>query len=158
MIIIAKIVGQNLMSKKSAIYKILKDNYLLQEKIKKQEILIEQLNRQLPILGHFTYETTNKQNLLYIYGIPIDIVSKILLNAKEEGKYIKVADLLDKINNAGDRKKLEKIIDQLQYTYFSSGEWIDNRCSVCNYGVQPWNNTEFCPRCGAIMSKRGVNK
>lgn len=30
---------------------------------------------------------------------------------KEEGKYIKIADLLDKINNAGDRKKLEKIID-----------------------------------------------
>lgn len=143
---------------KNTVYKILKDNYLLQKKIKKQEILIEQLNKQLSVLGHFTYKTANNQNLLYIYGIPIDIVSKILLNAKEEGEYIKITDLLNKINNADDRRKLEKIIAQLPYTYFSSGEWIDNRCSVCNYGVQPWNNTEFCPRCGAIMKHRGVNK
>ena len=143
---------------KNTVYKILKDNYLLQKKIKKQEILIEQLNKQLSVLGHFTYETGNNQNLLYIYGIPIDIVSKILLNAKEEGEYIKVADLLNKINNTDDKKKMEKIIAQLEYTYFPSGEWIDNRCSVCNYGVQPWNNTEFCPRCGAAMRYRGVNK
>ena len=157
MIIIAKIVEQNLMNK-NTVYKILKDNYLLQKKIKKQEILIEQLNKQLSVLGHFTYETENNQNLLYIYGIPIDIASKILLNTKEEGKYIKVADLLNKINDTRDKKKLEKIIAQLEYTYFSSGEWIDNRCSVCNYGVQPWNNTEFCPRCGARMNQRGVDE
>lgn len=157
MIIIAKIVEQNLMSK-NAIYKILKDNYLLQKKIKKQEILIEQLNMQLSVLGHFTYDPENNQNLLYIYGIPIDIASKILLNAKEKGKYIKVADLLNKINNTDDKKELEKIIVQLEYTYFPSGEWIDDRCSVCNYGVQPWNNTEFCPRCGAKMNQRGVDK
>lgn len=143
---------------KNAIYKILKDNYLLQKKIKKQEILIKQLNMQLSVLGHFTYDTENNQNLLYIYGIPIDIASKILLNMKEEGKYIKVADLLNKINNTSDKKKLEKIIAQLEYSYFLSGEWIDNRCSVCNYGVQPWNNTEFCPRCGAKMNQRGIDK
>lgn len=142
---------------KNAIYKILKDKYLLQKKIKKQEILIEQLNMQLSVLGHFTYDPENNQNLLYIYGIPIDIASKILLNTKEEGKYIKVADLLNKINNTGDKKKLEKIIAQLEYSYFPSGEWIDDRCSVCNYGVQPWNNTEFCPRCGAIMNRKDIN-
>ena len=157
MTIIVKIVGQNLMSK-NVIYKILKDNYSLQKKIKKQELLIEQLNMQLSVLEHFTYDTENNQNLLYIYGIPIDIASKILLNAKKEGEYIKVTDLLNKINDTRDKKKLEKIIAQLEYTYFPSGEWIDDRCSVCNYGVQPWNNTEFCPRCGARMNQRGVDE
>lgn len=40
-----------------------------------------------------------------------------------------------------------------------SGEWIGERvghgpgytCSLCDYGVQPWNNTNFCPNCGAKM-------
>lgn len=31
------------------------------------------------------------------------------------------------------------------------GRWVDDRCTNCGYGVQPWNNTEFCPRCGADM-------
>ena len=25
------------------------------------------------------------------------------------------------------------------------------RCSLCNYGVKAWNNTLYCPRCGAKM-------
>lgn len=40
-----------------------------------------------------------------------------------------------------------------------SGEWVGGqvghspgyRCSICGYGVYPWNNTNFCPRCGARM-------
>lgn len=31
------------------------------------------------------------------------------------------------------------------------GKWINDRCSVCGYGVMPWNNTPYCPRCGADM-------
>lgn len=39
------------------------------------------------------------------------------------------------------------------------GKWIGERvghgpgytCSICGYGVQPWNNTNFCPHCGAKM-------
>ena len=39
------------------------------------------------------------------------------------------------------------------------GEWIGGRighypgyeCSLCHYGVQPWNTTNFCPNCGAKM-------
>ena len=31
------------------------------------------------------------------------------------------------------------------------GKWIDDKCSECGYGVQPWNNTPFCPNCGADM-------
>ena len=41
------------------------------------------------------------------------------------------------------------------------GEWIGTRighypgyeCSLCHYGVQPWNTTNFCPNCGADMRK-----
>ena len=40
------------------------------------------------------------------------------------------------------------------------GEWIDDsptswKCSCCGYGVNRWNNTPFCPNCGASM-KGGV--
>jgi hypothetical protein len=43
------------------------------------------------------------------------------------------------------------------------GEWIGARighypgyeCSLCHYGVQPWNITRYCPSCGARM--KGVD-
>lgn len=36
------------------------------------------------------------------------------------------------------------------------GEWIDLnitewQCSECNYRVERWNNTPYCPKCGAKM-------
>lgn len=36
------------------------------------------------------------------------------------------------------------------------GEWIDLnitewQCSECNYRVERWNNTPYCPECGAKM-------
>lgn len=36
------------------------------------------------------------------------------------------------------------------------GEWIDRgvggwECSRCHYIVERWNNTNFCPNCGADM-------
>ena len=31
------------------------------------------------------------------------------------------------------------------------GKWINDRCSVCGYGVMPWNNTPYCHNCGADM-------
>lgn len=35
------------------------------------------------------------------------------------------------------------------------GKWINDCCSICGYGVEPWNNTPYCPNCGADME---VNK
>lgn len=31
------------------------------------------------------------------------------------------------------------------------GVWINDCCSICGYGVEPWNNTPYCPNCGADM-------
>lgn len=35
------------------------------------------------------------------------------------------------------------------------GKWevgmIGWMCSACGYSVMPWNNTPYCPRCGARM-------
>ena len=31
------------------------------------------------------------------------------------------------------------------------GKWIDDKCSACGYRVEPWNNTPYCPSCGAYM-------
>lgn len=33
------------------------------------------------------------------------------------------------------------------------GKWIHNNCSICNYNVNPWNNTPYCPNCGAKMEE-----
>jgi hypothetical protein len=35
------------------------------------------------------------------------------------------------------------------------GKWIHNNCSICNYNVNPWNNTPYCPNCGAKMNGGG---
>ena len=48
------------------------------------------------------------------------------------------------------------IIDKAQTVESSQGEWLDNdttswECSCCGYGVNRWNNTPFCPNCGANM-------
>ena len=32
-------------------------------------------------------------------------------------------------------------------------QWKDDTCTNCGYGVQPWNNTGYCPSCGARMDK-----
>jgi len=34
-----------------------------------------------------------------------------------------------------------------------TGKWINDQCSNCGYGVNPWNNTPYCPNCGAKMEK-----
>lgn len=34
------------------------------------------------------------------------------------------------------------------------GHWVDDHCSECGYGVLPWNNTPFCPHCGAYMGDK----
>ena len=31
------------------------------------------------------------------------------------------------------------------------GVWINDCCSICGYGIEPWNNTPYCPNCGADM-------
>ena len=33
------------------------------------------------------------------------------------------------------------------------GTWIDDNCSICGYGVNPWNKTPYCPNCGAKMTE-----
>ena len=31
------------------------------------------------------------------------------------------------------------------------GQWENHKCSACGYGVMPWNDTPYCPNCGAKM-------
>lgn len=52
-----------------------------------------------------------------------------------------------KIYNHSCNKHIE-LIKQLPSAQ-RNGKWIDDTCTECGYGVQPWNNTPFCPRCGS---------
>lgn len=52
------------------------------------------------------------------------------------------------------RAELKRVLDEIR----PKGEWIDDsptswKCSCCRYGVSRWNNTPFCPNCGACMKK-----
>ena len=54
--------------------------------------------------------------------------------------------------------EFERLVD-IEVIEPKRGKWIGTRighypgyeCSLCHYGVQPWNNTNFCPNCGARM-------
>ena len=44
-----------------------------------------------------------------------------------------------------------RIINEQPTIQPKRGKWINDRCSVCGYGVMPWNNTPYCHNCGADM-------
>lgn len=52
------------------------------------------------------------------------------------------------------KAELKQVITELR----PQGEWIDEgvngwKCNKCGYGVERYNNTNFCPNCGARMRK-----
>ena len=51
----------------------------------------------------------------------------------------------------GELKCVIEVLNRLPSAGPKRGKWINDRCSVCGYGVMPWNNTPYCPRCGADM-------
>jgi rubrerythrin len=73
----------------------------------------------------------------------------------KESDVLKIAFQLPLVVNSAfaDAVKALQSADRLQ------GEWIGARighypgyeCSLCHYGVQPWNTTRYCPNCGARM-------
>ena len=51
-----------------------------------------------------------------------------------------------------------KDIPNIEVKPVEYGEWIDSdsvewECSRCHYEVERWNNTLYCPSCGAKMFK-----
>lgn len=67
----------------------------------------------------------------------------------------------------GEKKRVDEITNCIAEVVNAptiepkQGEWIGGRvghspgytCSICGYGVQPWNNTNYCPNCGACMKR-----
>ena len=78
--------------------------------------------------------------------------------------YAELYDIFD--DNKAIQEELHKVYDKLNdipAVEPKKGKWIGARirhypgyeCSLCHYGVQPWNNTNYCPNCGARM--KGVD-
>ena len=63
----------------------------------------------------------------------------------EDEDMCKVLDLLDQAPT----------IDPVKHGYWKEADSGSSfwRCSECNYGVSAWNNTRYCPNCGAKMDK-----
>ncbi len=49
--------------------------------------------------------------------------------------------------------QLPPVNPQLKTGHWIPGEKAQIECDQCGYGVMPWNNTEYCPNCGARMIK-----
>ena len=67
-------------------------------------------------------------------------------------------------STAGKIMDIAEIVDRVAKTEYargradaqSHGKWIPEgsgfwKCNNCGYGVEPYNNTPFCPNCGANM-------
>ena len=50
-------------------------------------------------------------------------------------------------------KYIKQKIDDQKTIEQKKGKWINDQCSNCGYGVNPWNNTPYCPNCGAKMEE-----
>jgi len=77
-------------------------------------------------------------------AIDADELKEIICTMQAIGGNYNIIDVIDNIKILESRPK---------------GEWIGNTstgwgCSCCGYGVSPWNNTPFCPNCGAKMNDK----
>ena len=56
-----------------------------------------------------------------------------------------------------EEKAVHKVIDALHSAEPKTGKWVDDgdplmlTCGNCGYAVMRYNNTPFCPNCGANM-------
>jgi len=72
--------------------------------------------------------------------------------ALSELKYLK-----EKLHGHETRTALAMAITAMEQPEQKKGHWIDNGdpqmwvCDKCGYRVNRWNNTEYCPKCGAYM-------
>ena len=90
------------------------------------------------------------------------------INAKEIHDYLSELPSAEKEPDPEWRKKHYEIsynqgyVDACKYyenlPERKNGKWIDDKCSACGYKcsacgyrVEPWNNTPYCPNCGADM-------
>ena len=51
------------------------------------------------------------------------------------------------------------LLNIVEFEEVRHGEWLDLNpteweCSECHYKVERWNNTPYCPRCGAKMDRK----
>lgn len=58
-----------------------------------------------------------------------------------------------------EEKAIHKVIDALSTAEPKRGKWVDDgdplmlTCGNCGYAVMRYNNTPFCPNCGAKMEE-----
>ena len=90
-----------------------------------------------------------------VYIVTVDDVLKLIDNAPTVSFTIS-PDYVTELQNLN-----KELIKQLEETERPQGEWIDEgvdgwKCNKCGYGVVRYNNTNFCPRCGAEIEKGGA--
>ena len=56
-------------------------------------------------------------------------------------------------------KSVAEFLYEEGYRELRQGKWLDLdpikwECSICHYKVERWNNTPYCPSCGAKMEEK----
>ena len=72
--------------------------------------------------------------------------------------YFKASDILDKAISTDAYFQIKSILlgtKTADVAPVVHAQWEDDTCTNCGYGVYPWNNTGYCPNCGARMDKEG---
>lgn len=65
---------------------------------------------------------------------------------------------IDKIQ-AVEQAYVDKMVElAVEETKRPKGKWIHDNCSICGYGVRPWNNTPYCPHCGSYNAENKENE
>ena len=70
--------------------------------------------------------------------------------------YFKASDILDKAISTDAYFQIKSILlgtKTADVAPVVHAQWEDDTCTNCGYGVYPWNNTGYCPNCGARMDK-----
>lgn len=107
------------------------------------------------------YTARNLEDQIKLYELEIkEIGNSIKALEKLQPEYITLADSRGTVRHY---KKIVKWLKELQQRRESEkhGSWIDIdplrwECSACGYQVNRWNNTPYCPKCGAQMSEDKV--
>ena len=69
---------------------------------------------------------------------------------KRTATHIQLLEIAEQLDDNG-KWFIKTLCDYMEGK--AEGEWVDNNCSICGYSVNPWNNTPYCPNCGADMSE-----
>ena len=98
------------------------------------------------LLNFFDNDTSGTNDIIWDL---VDEYSNVDGNIYEDEAVDMLYDFLGKVKNVIKTESTVEV-EPVKHGYWDN----QDKCSVCGYGVMPWNNTvKYCPNCGAKMDE-----